>query len=75
MVTHVGIDHTPTKVIELLTAIMYGGMGSGGGNAWMKIMGIDQDKVQKRQIGKEKEMKAKKDTGSIVGNDDRITPG
>ena len=34
---------------------MYGGMGaSGGGNAWMKIMGIDQDKVAKRQIEKEK---------------------
>ena len=32
-------------------------MGSGGGNAWMKIMGIDQDKVKGRQTAKEKEKK------------------
>ena len=36
---------------------MYGAMGSGGGNAWMKIMGIDQDKVKGRQTAKEKEKK------------------
>ncbi len=38
---------------------MYGGMGSGGGNAWMKIMGIDQDKIKNRQVGKEKAEKEK----------------
>ena len=27
----------------------------GGGNAWMKIMGIDQDKVKTRHIQQEKE--------------------
>ncbi len=38
---------------------MYGAMGSGGGNAWMKIMGIDQDKIKNRQVGKEKAEKEK----------------
>ena len=32
---------------------MYGGMG-GGGNAWMKIMGIGGENAQKRQKGKGK---------------------
>ena len=34
---------------------MYGAMGAGGGNAWMKIMGIDQDKVKNRQTKAEKD--------------------
>ena len=37
---------------------MYGGMG-GGGNAWMKIMGINSSEIGKRQAAKEKG--AKKD--------------
>ena len=32
---------------------MYGGMG-GGGNAWMKIMGINSGDVGKRAAAKEK---------------------
>lgn len=40
---------------------MYGAMGSGGGNAWMKIMGIDQDKIKNRQVGKEKNAKEEKE--------------
>ena len=34
-------------------ATMYGGMG-GGGNAWMKIMGISSAEVSKRNAAKEK---------------------
>ena len=54
--------------------IMYaggGGMG-GGGNAWMKIMGIDQDKVKARHLQAEKEakIKAKEGKGGSVGKDD-----
>ena len=33
---------------------MYGGGAAGGGNAWMKIMGIGGDQVQKRQAQKGK---------------------
>jgi hypothetical protein len=35
------------------SSTMYGG-GGGGGNAWMKIMGIGGDQVQKRQAQKGK---------------------
>ncbi len=34
---------------------MYAGGMGGGGNAWMKIMGIDQDKVAKRHQKEELE--------------------
>ncbi len=40
---------------------MYGGVG-GGGNAWMKIMGIGGDQVQKRQA-----QKGKKDVDKVGG--------
>ena len=47
---------------------MYGAMGAGGGNAWMKIMGIDQDKIKNRQVGKEKAEKEKAAGGSLAGD-------
>ena len=48
-----------------------GGMG-GGGNAWMKIMGIDQDKVKARHLQAEKEakIKAKEGKGTTSDKDD-----
>ena len=54
--------------------IMYAGSGGmgGGGNAWMKIMGIDQDKVKARHLQAEKEakIKAKEGKGGSAGKDD-----
>jgi len=44
---------------------MYGAMGSGGGNAWMKIMGIDQDKLKSRNLGKEKIDRDAKTSGGL----------
>jgi hypothetical protein len=44
---------------------MYGGMG-GGGNAWMKIMGINSSEIGKRQAKKEKG-KLDKDGNEIPG--------
>jgi hypothetical protein len=52
---------------------MYAGGMGGGGNAWMKIMGIDGDKVGKRQVAKEKDAKdakkSLKDGGVMVDKD------
>ena len=52
------------RKIELIISNMYGGMG-GGGNAWMKIMGINSSEIGKRQAAKEKG--AKKDGTLIEG--------
>lgn len=51
--------------------IMYAGGGAmgGGGNAWMKIMGIDQDKVKARHLQAEKEAKIKAKEGKGSGSD------
>ena len=45
---------------------MYGGMG-GGGNAWMKIMGINSSEIGKRQAAKEKGKGVDKDGNKIPG--------
>ena len=45
---------------------MYGGMG-GGGNAWMKIMGINSSEIGKRQAAKEKGKGGDKDGNKIPG--------
>ena len=52
-----------TKKIELIISNMYGGMG-GGGNAWMKIMGINSSEIGKRQAAKEK---GAKQAGTLDG--------
>lgn len=51
---------------------MYAGGGAmgGGGNAWMKIMGIDQDKVKARHLQAEKEAKIKAKEGKGGDKDD-----
>jgi len=46
---------------QIYSLIMYGGVG-GGGNAWMKIMGIGGDQAQKRQA-----QKGKKDVDKVGG--------
>ena len=55
-----------TKKIQLIISNMYGGMG-GGGNAWMKIMGINSSEIGKRQAAKEKGKGVDKDGNKIPG--------
>ena len=45
---------------------MYGGMG-GGGNAWMKIRGINSSEVGKRQAAKDKAKGKDGLGGSLAG--------
>ena len=57
-------------------ANMYGGMG-GGGNAWMKIMGISGAEVSKRNAAKEKGKGGPAGTGSggVAGQNAIGDPG
>jgi len=64
------LTNLPLVKLSAPSVNMYAGGGAmgGGGNAWMKIMGIDQDKVKARHLQAEKEAKNKAKEGRGNGN-------
>ena len=63
------LANLPLVKSSFVTMYAGGGAMGGGGNAWMKIMGIDQDKVKARHLQAEKEAKIKAKEGKGVGTD------